>query len=163
MSGAVRSVLAVIDDLPHLVGARLGCGDWRTISQADVDGFAAITGDHQWIHVDPERAASGPFGGPIAHGFLTLSLCSAVIEETLLVGQTSMQVNYGLDRVRFPLPVPVDAEVRGTAELASVQPVDGGVQAVVRVAIEVRGAEKPACVADCVIRFYELSEQKESA
>jgi acyl dehydratase len=153
VSTADRAVLG-IDDLAGRVGQTLGTAGWRTIDQAAIDSFAAVTGDHQWIHVDPERAGSGPFGTTIAHGFLTLSLCAVVVEEAVEVRGTSMQVNYGLDRVRFPAPVPVGSRVRGVVELASVEEIPAGVQAVLRVVIEVDGADKPACVADLVLRFY---------
>lgn len=125
-----------------------------TIEQAQVDGFAELTGDRQWIHTDPERAAAGPFGAPIAHGFLTLSLVGPLTGELLRVEGTSMSVNYGLDRVRFPSPLPVGATVQATAQIVSVSDVAGGVQAVIRVTIAIPGAPKPACVADTVVRFY---------
>jgi len=149
-----RTTVASLDELAGLVGARLGTSAWRTLDQATIDAFAEATGDRQWIHVDPERAAAGPFGTTIAHGFLTLSLCAAILHETLAVGGTSMQVNYGLNRVRFPAPVPAGARVRGVVELAAVEDVAGGVQAVLRTTIEVDGQAKPACVAELLARLY---------
>jgi len=153
-SGAERTVLASRDELGGHVGARLGVSAWRTLDQATIDAFAEATGDRQWIHIDPERAASGPFGTTIAHGFLTLSLCAAILDEALAVGGTSMQVNYGLNRVRFPSPVPAGARVRGVVELAQLTDVAGGVQAVLRTTIEVDGQSKPACVAELLARLY---------
>ncbi|HVW47032.1 MAG TPA: MaoC family dehydratase [Solirubrobacterales bacterium] len=152
-----------IDDLAAQAGESLGTGPWRTVSQADIDGFADITGDHQWIHVDPVRAATGPFGGTVAHGFLTLSLCAVILDEVLSVEDAAMTVNYGLERVRFPSPVHAGSEVRGAVELVSAEPLEGGVQAILRVTIETRGATKPACVADCVIRFYRASKEEEGS
>lgn len=143
-----------IDELPARVGEPLGTSEWRLIEQSAIDAFGAVTGDEQWIHVDPARAAQGPFGTTIAHGFLTLSLCAAFVEQAFEVRGTSMQVNYGLERVRFPSPVPVGSRVRGAVELASATEIEAGVQAVVRVTVEVEGGAKPACVADLVIRFF---------
>jgi len=153
VSAPERTVLANVDDLPARVGTQLGMSAWRTLDQATIDAFAQATGDRQWIHVDPERAATGPFGTTIAHGFLTLSLCAAMLDEVLEVHGASMQVNYGLDRVRFPAPVPAGARVRGAIELASAEALAGGVQAVLRATVEVDGQPKPACVAELVIRF----------
>jgi acyl dehydratase len=143
-----------LNRLPELVGTALGTSDWRTIDQAAVDAFAEVTGDRQWIHVDPERAAAGPFGTTVAHGFLTLSLCAPILAEALEVAGASMQVNYGLERVRFPAPVPTGARVRGAVELVAADEIAGGVQSVLRVTVEVDGQQKPACVADVVVRFY---------
>ncbi|NLT04880.1 MAG: MaoC family dehydratase [Solirubrobacterales bacterium] len=141
--------------LHALVGSPLGSSAWMTIEQPDVDSFAAVTRDEQWIHVDPERAAAGPFGSTIAHGYLTLSLCSHFLEQIFRVDGAAMAVNYGLNRVRFPAPVPVGARVRGNATLAAAKDVGGGaVEAAVAVEVEVEGAPKPACVAEAVIRFY---------
>lgn len=142
------------NSLHALAGSELGVSDWVEVTQADVDSFAAVTRDEQWIHVDPERAAAGPFGAPIAHGYLTLSLCSHFMEEIFTVEGVSMAVNYGLNKVRFPAPVPVGSRLRGRGTLASAKDVGGGVEAVVAVAVEIEGGEKPACVAECVVRFY---------
>jgi acyl dehydratase len=141
--------------LHELIGAELGVSDWLTVEQADIDTFATVTRDRQWIHVDPERAAAGPFGAAIAHGYLTLSLCSHFLEQAFSVEGAAMAVNYGLDRVRFPAPVPAGAAIRGRAVLVSAKDVGGdGVEAVVEVTIEVEGGVKPDCVAATVIRFY---------
>jgi len=151
---ASRTTLERVEELRELVGARLGVSPWQTIDQATIDAFAEATGDRQWIHVDPQRAASGPFGTTIAHGFLTLSLCAPIIEQTIAVRQAGMQVNYGLEKVRFPAPVPAGSRVRGSVELAALDEVAGGVQATLRIAIEAEGQAKPACVADALVRFY---------
>ncbi len=143
-----------LDELAAHVGEHLGYSDYRAVTQEQVDRFADATGDHQWIHVDPERAASGPFGGTIAHGYLTLSLIPVLVGSLLRVGGVSMGVNYGSNRVRFTSPVRVGAEVRAGATLASVEEVPGGVQVALEVTVEVRGAEKPACVAQTLTRFY---------
>jgi acyl dehydratase len=124
------------------------------VTQERVNGFAAATGDHQWIHVDPERAAGGPFGGTIAHGYLTLSLVSVVLTEILDVHGFSVVVNYGCDRVRFPAPVPVGARVRGTATVGEVREITGGVQVAVTLTFDAEGSDKPACVAAVLIRYY---------
>lgn len=146
--------VATIDELRAKVGDQLGTSEWLTIDQAAIDTFASVTHDEQWIHVDRERAAAGPFGGPIAHGYLTLSLCAYFLRACLEVRGASMAINYGLDRVRFPAPVPVGARVRGNAELASIEDVrGGGVQAVVRITVEREGSERPVCVAEVLVRY----------
>ena len=150
----MTATVTTIDGLPALVGTDLGHSAWRLVDQARIDRFADATDDHQWIHVDPERAKDGPFGGPIAHGYLTLSLVPSLLEEVVTVAPASLTVNYGCNRVRFPAPVPVGSEVRLGATLAGVDEVDGGVQAVIDVVIEVRDAPKPSCVAQVVYRFY---------
>lgn len=149
-----RTVLAEVDELPGWVGRVVGTSAWREVTQADVDAFAETTGDRQWIHVDPERAAAGPFGATIAHGFLTLSFCAPMIDEAFDVTGAGMKVNYGLDRVRFPAPVRAGSSVRGAVELTSTSAVDGGIQAALRVTVEVSGQSKPGCVADVLIRYY---------
>ncbi|MDW5593761.1 MaoC family dehydratase [Conexibacter stalactiti] len=148
------TVVGSIEALRGMAGAELGPGAPVTIEQARIDGFAELTGDRQWIHTDPERAAAGPFGAPTAHGFLTLSLVGPLSGALLRVEGTSMSVNYGLERVRFPSPVPVGASVQARARIVSVSDVAGGVQALIRVTVEIPGAPKPACVADTVVRFY---------
>lgn len=135
-------------------GTDLGHTDWLAIDQQRIDLFADATGDHQWIHVDPERAASGPFGKTIAHGYLTLSLANLFLPQLLEVQNVSMGVNYGCDKVRFPAPVPVDSKVRGRGEIISVEEMKGGVQVVVRITIEVEGSDRPACVVDTISRFF---------
>jgi acyl dehydratase len=143
-----------IDELKALVGQHLGHSDYVEITQEQVNLFADATGDHQWIHVDPERAKSGPFGGPIAHGYLTLSLAPALLPQILIVGGISMGVNYGCGKVRFPSPVPVGSKVRAGAELISVDDVAGGAQVTIQVTFEVEGAPKPSCVAEVIYRYY---------
>jgi acyl dehydratase len=140
--------------LPELAGRELGHGEWRQVTQDQVDQFADVTGDHQWIHVDVERATQGPFGSPIAHGFLTLSLVPSLTRGLLKVEGVRMGVNYGLNRVRFPSPVKVGSRIRASVKNLSVEPVQGGVQLVNQVTVEIEGAQKPACVAETVTRYY---------
>ena len=140
--------------IPALAGADLGVSEWFEITQDRIDGFADATDDQQWIHVDPERAAAGPFGAPIAHGFLTLSLAVKFWTELLDVEGVSTKVNYGLDKVRFVSPVKVGARVRMTAVVAEVAEVPGGYQLTVDQTIEIEGAPKPAVVARGLYRFY---------
>ena len=135
------------------VGAHLGYSDWHEVTQDQVDQFADATGDHQWIHVDPERAKDGPFGGPIAHGYLTLSLGPILVPQAFMVTGIAMAVNYGANKVRFPSPVPVGSKLRAGVELDSVDEVPGGLQVVTKVTFEVEGADKPACVAETVTRY----------
>ena len=135
------------------VGQDLGHSDWMEISQDRVQQFADATDDHQWIHVDVERAKDGPFGAPIAHGYLTLSLVSRFLPELITVPNAKMGVNYGCNKVRFPAPVPVGSRIRASGEIASVDEVPGGAQVVVRVSIEIEGGAKPACVVESVSRF----------
>lgn len=146
-------VFSSVEALQAAVGETLGPTDWLTIEQSRVDAFATATGDHQWIHVDVERARQGPFGGTIAHGYLTLSLSSFFLPQLMRVDVSGMGINYGLDRVRFPAPVRVGARIRGRGEIVSVTAVSGGVQVVVRVSIDVEGGDRPACVADTISRF----------
>ena len=143
------------DDLKSLVGTKLGPSDWLDVTQERVNTFADATDDHQWIHVDPERAKSGPFGGPIAHGYLTLSLLIPLFSQVLDVTDVTTKVNYGLNKVRFPAPVPVGSRIRLSGTLTNVEEVAGnGVQVTVDVAIEAEGGTKPVCVAQAVHRFY---------
>jgi acyl dehydratase len=143
-----------ITDLPSKVGEHIGYSGWHTVTQEQVNLFADATGDHQWIHVDPERAKSGPFGGPIAHGYLTLSLIPALLPEVLAVSGITMGVNYGTNKVRFPSPVPVGSELRLGLTLAAVEEVQGGVQVTLDVVLEVKDAPKPSCAAQVVFRYY---------
>jgi acyl dehydratase len=136
------------------VGASLGPTGWVEVDQSRIDQFADATGDHQWIHVDAARAAEGPFGATIAHGYLTLSLVNLFLPDLVAVDGASMGVNVGLEKVRFPAPVPSGSRIRATGEVISADEVGGGVQVVVRVAVEVEGSAKPACVADTVSRFF---------
>ena len=141
--------------LLELAGTDLGTTEWITVGQQRINEFADATGDHQWIHVDVERAAAeSPFGGPIAHGYLTLSLVNLFLPDLVTVEEFSMGVNVGLERVRFTSPVPSGARIRGRGEVVSVTEEKGGVQAVVRVTVEIEGADRPACVADTISRFF---------
>ena len=141
-------------DLAALVGQEIGSSDWLLIDQPRIDLFAEATGDHQWIHIDPERAAAGPFGAPIAHGFLTLSLLPMLFEGAFAIDDVRMGVNYGLNRVRFISPVRVGSRVRGRFKLLSYEPLDGGAQLTAEATIELEGSAKPACVAETVSRRY---------
>ena len=136
------------------VGQHLGCSDWLEIDQQRINLFADATGDHQWIHVDPEKAAQGPFGSTIAHGYLTLSLANLFLPQIMQVNNTSMGVNYGCEKVRFPAAVPVGSRIRGGGEVISAEEVKGDVQVVVRMTIEVEGSERPACIIDTISRFF---------
>ncbi len=135
-------------------GEELGPTDWLLVDQVRINQFAEATGDHQWIHVDETKAAEGPFGNTIAHGYLTLSLANFFLPQLLQVKNISMGVNYGCDKVRFPAPVPVDSRVRASGEIISAKGAKGGVQIVVRVSIEIEGESRPACVVDTVNLFY---------
>jgi acyl dehydratase len=137
-----------------LVGTVLGSSDWLAIDQARVDQFAAVTGDDQWIHIDPVRAAAGPFGTTVAHGYLTLSLLPVMAKTAFEIGQVRMTVNYGLNRVRFPAPVPAGSRLRGHFKLMTFEPIPGGAQVVVEVTTEREGHAKPVCVAESVARHY---------
>ena len=142
-------------ELEKAAGQHLGHSDWLEITQERVDQFAEATGDHQWIHVDRERAKAGPFGGTIAHGYLTQSLVNLFLPQIVDVRGISMGVNYGADRLRFPAPVPVGSRVRGAAEvLEAERSKDGGVQAKYRVTVEIEGSERPGCVIDTLVRYY---------
>ena len=141
-------------DLEGAVGQHLGYSDWLEIDQARIDKFADATGDHQWIHVDPVRAKDGPFGKCIAHGYLTQSLVNLFLPQIMEVQNISMGVNYGADKLRFPAPVPVGTRIRGGGELIQAEAVKGGIQATIRVTVEIEGADRPACVVDTVSRYY---------
>ena len=137
-----------------LVGQHLGYSDWVAVDQERIDRFADATGDHQWIHVDRERAKAGPFGTTIAHGYLTLSLVPMLLSQVVRVQGVAFGVNYGCNRVRFPAPVPAGSDVRLGATLASVEDVAGGIQVAIDVTVEVREAPKPSCAAQVVFRYY---------
>ncbi|PWK87312.1 acyl dehydratase [Lentzea atacamensis] len=144
-----------IAELKALAGKNLGCTDWLQIDQNRVNTFADATDDHQWIHTDPERAAAGPFGGTIAHGYLTLALLIPLMTELLDVSGVRMSINYGLEKVRFPAPVPVGSKIRLKGQVASVEDVKGdGVQVTVDFTVEIEGSDKPACVARGIYRHY---------
>ena len=135
-------------------GSELGPSSWMEVSQERIDKFAEATGDHQWIHVDPERAAAGPFGSTIAHGYLTLSLLAPMAFEVVPPSEASMVVNYGLNRVRFPAPVPAGSRVRGTFRVDSIEEFDWGRQETMTVTVEREGGDKPVCIAEMVFRSY---------
>jgi acyl dehydratase len=145
---------ATLAELRTLVGQELGTSDWLAIEQDRIRLFAQATGDHQWIHTDPARASAGPFGAPIAHGFLTLSLLPVLFETAFAIADVRMGVNYGLNRVRFMAPVKVGSRVRGQFRLLAFDALDGGAQLTVQATIELEGGPKPACVAESVSRRY---------
>ena len=144
-----------LSELRALVGREVAVSDWITVTQEQVNLFAQATGDHQWIHVDVERARAGPFGAPIAHGFLTLSLIPKLFESAMEIRSSGMGVNYGLNKVRFTLPVPVGSRLRGRMKLLACEPIDNdGMQMSWQVTVEREGADKPACVAETLARRY---------
>lgn len=147
-------IFATPADLIGKEGTKLGPTDWLAIEQDRVDGFAAVTGDHQWIHVDVERAKAGPFGGTIAHGYLTMSLVNYFLPQLIEVRGFAHAVNVGADRLRFLNPVKVGSRIRGVGEIIMVEQVKGAIQSVVRVTIEIEGQEKPACVLDTISRYF---------
>jgi acyl dehydratase len=152
----MTTIVQGISGLRDLVGQHLGYSDYVEITQEQVNLFAEATGDHQWIHVDVERARrESPFGGPIAHGYLTLSIGPRLLPQVVRVEGVKLGVNYGSNKVRFPSPVPVGAKLRAGAELVDVTDVTGGVQVTMRVTFECQGADKPACVAENLVRYYE--------
>jgi acyl dehydratase len=142
-----------VEEFAAAKGEPLGTGEWREVTQEQVRLFADATGDHQWIHLDAERAKTGPFGATIAHGYLTLSLIPVLAKDIYRVDNVSMVVNYGLNKVRFPTPVKVGSQVRGSAELVDISDVPGGIQAITRFTVEIEGSGKPACVAETVSRI----------
>ena len=143
-----------LDELKQAEGEELGVSDWHAVSQKDIDAFADATGDHQWIHVDPDRAKDTPFGGTIAHGYYTLSLAPMLTDEVLKMDGFAFAVNYGLNKVRFPSHVPVGSRVRLTATLKDVEEFSGGLQLTLSCVIEREGGDKPVCVAEPVYRYY---------
>jgi acyl dehydratase len=145
---------ASVDEVVAAQGETLGPGEWMTVDQKTIDTFADATGDHQWIHVDPDRAADGPFGRTIAHGLLTLSFLPVLIGRLYTIENVRMGINYGFNKVRFPAPVPVGSRVRATARIAEATLLEGAVQVVLAVVIEIEGSEKPACVIESVGRFF---------
>ena len=149
------AVFATPDDLVNAVGTALPTTDWVVVDQQSIDTFADATGDHQWIHVDAERAKTGPFGGTIAHGYLTLSLIGPLVADALSVPGASSVVNYGLGKVRFPSPVPADSRIRLSSTITAVDKVPAGVQVAIAAAVECEGSAKPACVATVVYRFLD--------
>jgi acyl dehydratase len=148
------TVVLGLAGLSSLVGSELGTSDWHEVTQSQVDAFADATGDHQWIHVDPERAAKSPFGSTIAHGYLTLALVPALLAEAVRVEGISMGVNYGANRIRFPSPVPVGSRLRLRARLDALDEVQGGAQGTLSITMEREGSEKPAMVAEILFRYF---------
>jgi acyl dehydratase len=143
-----------LSELQGLVGSTLGISEWLHIDQDRIDQFAAVTGDDQWIHVDPVRAAAGPFGASVAHGHLTLSLVPVMVRSAFTVDDVRMTVNYGLNRVRFPAPVPAGSRLRGHFKLMTFETIAGGAQVVVEVTTEREGHSRPVCVAESVARHF---------
>jgi acyl dehydratase len=153
-SANTQGLVTDIAGLPDAAGTHVGYTEWQEMTQERVDQFADATDDHQFIHVDPERAKQTPFGGTIAHGFLTLSLVAPTSQQLMKVTDAVMGVNYGLDRVRFPAPLPVGAQWRGGLEILEVSEIPGGLQIKAKVTIEVKDSPKPACVAESLVRVY---------
>jgi acyl dehydratase len=149
-----RAVVTSLADLPAHTGRQIGPTDWRGMTQQRVDEFADVTEDHNYIHVDPERAKDSPFGGTIAHGYLGVALLAPISQELLQVTDAGTSVNYGMDRLRFPAPLPVGAEFRGAGEILDVEEIRGGMQVKVALTIEVKDSAKPALVAECLFRYY---------
>ena len=147
-------VLHGLEGLQQRAGERIGVSDWITVRQEDIDTFAKLTRDEQWIHTDPERAASGPFGRTVQHGFLTLGLATGLLWSVFTVDGFNVILNYGLNKVRFPAPLRVGSRIRMHVEIAEVKELDGGAEAVYRLTYEVEGEPKPCCVADLVFRYY---------
>ena len=148
-------VFTSLDEIRAAKGSVLGTSDWLTVDQERIDRFADATGDHQWIHVDLERAKSGPFGTTIGHGYLTLSLVPIFVFQILNVEGAKLVVNYGLNKARFPAPVPSGSRVRMGGEIGAVEPVAGGLQLTLNCTFEIEGQPKPACVAEILFRYYE--------
>jgi len=151
----MTTTITGLGQLREAEGQDLGTSDWFEVTQKDIDTFADVTGDHQWIHVDVERAKDTPFGGTIAHGYYTLSLAPRFSEQILKFEGFAFGVNYGLNKVRFPAPLPVGGKVRMSAKLASVEPIQGGAQVTLQLTFEHEGSEKPVCVAETLARLYE--------
>ena len=149
----MTTILEAPTDLLKLVGQRLGTTDWMKVTQQQVDQFAEATGDRQWLHIDPDRAAKGPFRGTIVHGYLTLSLAPAVISQVLEIRELTAALNYGLNKVRFPTPVRVGAQIRAAVTVMSAQQKTSGVESVFTVTYEIDGEDRPACVADVIVLY----------
>ena len=150
----MTKIFAKPADLVGAEGTQLGPTEWLLIDQDRVNGFAEVTGDHQWIHVDVERAKQGPFGGTIAHGYLTMSLVNYFLPQLIEVQGFAHAVNVGVDRLRFLAPVKVGSRIRGVGEIVGVEEVKGAIQSIVRVTVEIEGADKPACVVDTISRYF---------
>ncbi len=150
-----QTVFRGTDEVRAAVGTHLGWSEWLEITQERIDLFAEATGDHQWIHVDPVRAKDGPFGATIAHGYLTMALSNFFLPQVVAVEGVSMGINYGVDKVRFPAPVPVGSRVRAGVELRAVDEAKGGIQTTMVITIEIEGADRPACVIESLSRFLD--------
>jgi acyl dehydratase len=148
-------VLHGLSGLQERISQEVGVSEWRTVRQEDIDAFAVLTGDEQWIHTDPERAAAGPFGTTVQHGFLTLGLATGLLWSVCTVDGFGMILNYGLNKVRFPAPLRVGSRIRMHVEVAAVKELDGGAEVVYRLTYEVDGETKPCCVAELVFRYYD--------
>jgi acyl dehydratase len=151
---AKAACVTTIGEAPRQVGRKVGPTEWRQMTQERVNQFAEVTGDHNFIHVDPARARETPFRGTIAHGYLTLSLLAPITQQLLVVTDAATSINYGLNKLRFPAPLPVGAEFRGHGEVVEVTSIDNGVQVAATFTVEVKGASKPALVAECLFRYY---------
>jgi len=150
-----KRIIEDLEELKTMVGQEIGVSEWIAITQERINTFADATGDHQWIHVDPERAKKeSPYGGPIAHGYLTMSLAPNLLGKVMEIKKKRMGVNYGLNKVRFPAPVPEGAKLRMKADLAELEEIKGGVQVVIRMTFEIEGGEKPCCIAEAIYRYY---------
>lgn len=145
-------------ELKDAVGTHVGYSDWLEVTQERINQFAEATGDHQWIHVNPEMAKQGPFGTTIAHGYLTLSLVPMFMMQIIKVNGIKMGINYGTNKVRFPAPVKVGSRIRGGGEIVAIEDVTGGIQSTLRVTVEIEGESKPACVVDTISRYYAADE-----
>ena len=158
MTHAMRTITG-LDELKQAQGDDIGISEWHEVTQKAIDTFADVTGDHQWIHTDPSRAKDTPFGGTIAHGFYTLSLAPMFSEQVMKLEGFAFAVNYGLDKVRFPAPLPVGSKVRMKAQLAEVEQIPGGAQIKLELTFECEGGEKPVCVAESIARLYTAEEE----
>jgi acyl dehydratase len=151
---AQGALITTMAELPRHAGRKLGPTDWQPMTQDEVNQFAALTNDHNFIHVDPERARLTPFRGPIAHGFLTVSMLGPISQRLIVVKDAATSINYGMNKVRFPAPLPVGAEFRGHGEVLDATQIDGGVQVTAVFTVEVKDRSKPALVAECLLRYY---------
>jgi acyl dehydratase len=149
-----QGMAVTLEEVPALAGRQLGHTEWREMTQEWVNRFADVTEDHNYIHVDADRAKASPFGGTIAHGYLTVALLGPISQQLLRVTDAGTSVNYGMDRLRFPAPLPVGARFRGSGEVVEAGAIKGGVQAKLALTVEVEGSERPAAVAECLLRYY---------
>jgi acyl dehydratase len=150
----IMKIFSSPHELVNAVGEHLGYSSWVNVSQDRINQFADATDDHQWIHIDPDKSRQGPFGQTIAHGFLTMSMVSSFMPMIFSVENIAMGINYGVNKVRFPSPVLVNSQIRGGAELISVEEIKGGIQVIIRVTVEIKDQEKPACIVETITRYY---------